>query len=366
MYKHPYFFLVNIIALLVLTACTAATLPAVTSTVQPLPSATPTRVTSTPTLVPPTSTPEPSPTTPPVLGYASLPDGEYLIYETPFEIGALLLDGQTQTRLVDKERIGISYPVDVSHGVMGAALSPDLYHVVLIPWQGHRGYLFDLATGQKSEYPFLKDCYNRNNAMLSMDNQYFLAACVFERNVPSDAYLISIDGSEIIPVSECKKEYNTCGYVHFSPNGELITYYSHYDGSSPIPPGANAVYLVKTACITGQSACDTAKSGPFPFGELHTWGPNSQYLAARETDAIVIYQFENETFQKIESFEVEPDDFYDAPVWSPDSTQLAYVTQDEVIMMIRFDGSETREIEHFPEDAALLGWVVIKDGEVVR
>ncbi len=35
-------------------------------------------------------------------------------------------------------------------------------------------------------------------------------------------------------------------------------------------------------------------------------------------------------------------------------------------MMIRFDGSETREIEHFPEDAALLGWVVIKDGEVVR
>ena len=80
----------------------------------------------------------------------------------------------------------------------------------------------------------------------------------------------------------------------------------------------------------------------------------------------MIYQFENAAFQKIKSFEVEPDDFYDAPVWSPDSTQLAYIIQDDVILIIRFDGSETCEIEPFPEDAVLLGWVVVKDGEVIR
>ena len=80
----------------------------------------------------------------------------------------------------------------------------------------------------------------------------------------------------------------------------------------------------------------------------------------------MIYQFENVAFQKIKSFEVEPDDFYDAPVWSPDSTQLAYIIQDDVILIIRFDGSETREIEPSPGDARLLGWVVIKDGAVVR
>ena len=89
MYKHPHLFLVvSIIALLVLTACTAIILPTATSTVQPLPSATQ-------TLVSPTPTPEPSPTTPPVLGYASLPDGEYLIYETYYEIGAFSLEQQT-------------------------------------------------------------------------------------------------------------------------------------------------------------------------------------------------------------------------------------------------------------------------------
>jgi len=352
MHKHPDFFLVNIIALLVLTACTAATLPAVTSTVQPLPSATPTRVTSTPTLVPPTSTPEPSPTTPPVLGYASLPDGEYLIYETPYEIGAFSLEQGTQTRLVNKIPAGF-----------GSTLSPDLHHVVYIPWQGHRGYMFDLATGQKSEYPFLSGC---DSATLSVNNQYFLAVCAFEENQPSQIYLIAVDGSGVTLVSKCEKALLDCSYAHLSPDGNWFTYYSHYGGSWSTPPWENGIGLVKIACFDGQTTCDSAEYGPFSIEIPHNWSPNSQYLATCETDAIAIYQFENTAIKKIKSIDIEPGLFADAPVWSPDSTQLAYVTQDEVIMMIRFDGSETREIEHFPEDAALLGWVVIKDGEVVR
>ncbi|HQH86630.1 MAG TPA: hypothetical protein PKX49_12970 [Anaerolineaceae bacterium] len=365
MNKRLHFFLaVNIMALLVLTACTAATPPTVTSTTQPLPSATPTRVTSTPTLPPPTSTSVPSPTTPPVLGYASLPDGEYLIYETPFEIGALLLDGQTQTLLVDKERIGISYPAGEPHGTGEAILSPSLQQVVFIPWHGHRGYVFDLTTGQKSEYPFLKDCYS---ATLSLDNQYFLATCDSEISGGVVVYLISVDGSERTPICNFLKENRMCAQTHFSPDGEWIAYYVYTPQVGPIPPGTDGVYLVETSCIN-QATCDSAKSGPFSMNARYAWSTNSQYLAARETDAIVIYQLKGEAFQKIKSIEIEPDvyAYSDDPVWSPDSTQLAYASWDGNVFIISFDGSETREIEHFPEDAALLGWVVIKDGAVVR
>jgi WD40 repeat protein len=357
MHKRPIFFLaVNIMALLVLTACTAATLPTVTNTTRPLPS-------TTPTLVPPTSTPVPSPTTPPVLGYSSLPDGEYLIYETPFEIGALLLDGQTQTLLVDKERIGISYPAGALHGTGGAILSPNLQQAVLIPWHGHRGYVFDLTTGQKSEYPFLKDCYS---ATLSMDNQDFLATCDSEISGGVVVYLISVDGSERTPICNFLKEYRMCEQANFSPDGEWLTYYVHTPQAGPISP-ADGVYLVETSCIN-QATCDSAKSGPFPMNFQYVWSTNSQYLATRETDAIVIYQLKGEAFQKIKSIEIEPDvyAYFDDPVWSPDSTQLAYASWDGKIFIVSFDGSEIRKIEPFHDDAALLGWVVIKDGEVVR
>jgi len=295
-----------------------------------------------------------------------------LIYETPFEIGALLLDGQTQTLLVDKERIGISYPAGEPHGTGEAILSPSLQQVVFIPWHGHRGYVFDLTTGQKSEYPFLKDCYS---ATLSLDNQYFLATCEFECSEMLGVYLISIDGSEIITICNLWEEYRTCDRAKFSPDGEWLTYYVYtpqiyfvYTPQvRPIPPDTAGVYLVETSCIN-QATCDSAKSGLFPMSWQYVWSTNSQYLATRETDAIVIYQLKGEAFQKIKSIEIEPDvdaHFYD-PVWSPDSTQLAYISSDDKIFIISFDESEIRTIEPFPHNTTLLGWVVIKDGEVVR
>jgi WD40 repeat protein len=298
-------------------------------------------VSATVSTVAPTHTPIP----PTSIGFLGLQNGEYILSKIGNSLIAISLDTQEQTALLKGE-----------NGDM--TLLADNENLMLVPVSGKSPYMINLTSEVRTDLSFLRGC---NDISLSPEGKYYLGTCAFKEN-SLDIYLFSVDGKQVVQLTNCKEQQGFCSKGFFSPDGKWISYI--WQPAGALQSKRTGLYLVKSSCISSQNKCGQMSIGPFNVAADYIWAPNSILLASSGDKTIRLFKLENETIINLRELDGTPARFSNGFLtWSPNSSQLAFTTG-PTIMVINITGGKSQYLKGFDQDAYLIRWVPIVNGKI--
>jgi len=260
-----------------------------------------------------TPTSEPPPTTTPLSSYASLPPGQYIVYEDQAigsELYVLSLDGSFQQRLMD-DAIGTLTPngrqvlVSTDDGLAVLDLEQNTLTSLNPPTD-----LCGWISGSPDFTTAVMECKGRT------------------------IYILSLHDGTKYPLFTSDEPQLEAYYAQplWSPDGKWISFFYYNVASLSYPERRSkdtGLYLIDTTCLAEPSTCPEKTRGPFQadfwMQRPYSWSPDSQYLVMvteRTGSPFLVFNVENGTFRALEVADGWDDIF---PVhWSPDGRWIAY------------------------------------------
>lgn len=338
MTRHSKIFsLINLgLLVFVLCSCNNYSTPVSTAAPSPTSSSTPTQVpTLTPTFTPvPSATPAPtltpSPTAIPDFPHAgvfsSLKSGQYLLYTSKEQPGALYLDGP--------ENLKFSLPPLSRWSASDASplLSPNLKKLALrgIPSNRNSLRVIDLEDGKDQ---LLMEGNYCSAAAWSPDGTQLVAACY------DSIYLFSLATGEKTELpADCG---GICKEVKWSPDGKWISFQTMYNN-----PDRAGIFLLSTTCFVQPNNCSkNTNQRVYPLRDPapYAWSPDGKYLAMANMklrpameEGIGIEFLDVQTGQVQRSIEIAGFNWYQFLflAWSPDGKWIVFGLADSGIYKI--------------------------------
>lgn len=279
-------------------------------------------------------------------GYASLPDGEFILYWSQNRLRALSILNKSKVEILQ---------------VNGAwlYLSQDMKQIIEVPDNLKNSRIVDLETMEEEKLPFLDGCYD---VFILKDGLTFLATCRGpKRNL--ELFKYTLDGMHRTQLTDCAIEDAGCGRVAISQDGQWMSYLWGSDGSGK--SRKTGFYITKSSCIDQEYTCDDLAIGPYSIEFDYVWAPNSKYLASSGINSIHLFEVKDSEIIMVKELQGTPARYSNYfLIWSPDSSQIAYTTGKE-IWLVDVPGEDPTLFERFENDVYLIGWVNIKDGKVL-
>lgn len=322
--------------------------PVFTSTYSP--QASPTSIeTQAPIETPKVSATQIPPAQPHLSEYADLPVGLFIVYQggPPAGLFVVSLDGQFQARLM-------------GYNLGGQAISPD-------------GRLIEYGAVEWKERAVLNLETNSLTPIRTGACTYYAISPVLDwlaLDCSGRVCVAPADESEPTCLQAAPSDIEAFIKARWSPNGSWLALFKVMTGMvvSKDERPMKGLYLMDAICLSEPKSCAEALSGPYNPPDLWlrgplVWSPDSRQIAALSEDGegpILIFDLEAESFRRAPL--PEGDGPISGLAWSPDGSWLAYSRKERAggptgIYLLNVSSGKVKSLINSSWDLEVISWL---------